>query len=154
MELNAKSRFIFTRLLVCASMGLSILTAVAAPLGIGELYPFATWKLFTQPIGSKNFAKDYRIYTLAPGQKVWQRQTVPKDSEIYTPDEYFYTLNGLAEGALSGKADTAVYRARLRSFAKYVAPGAAAYRIVQETYKPSQLLQHPQHYDTLTVIRF
>lgn len=154
MKLSVKSRLKYTRILVLASMAGSALTYFSGMMGLGELYPFANWKLFTQPLGNSNYIEEYRIYTLPAGHTTWQRQAVVTNSENFTQDEYTYTLNGLVNGTLSGKADSAVFYTRLHTFVKYIAPPAAAYKIVRETYRPLQHYNNPQHYDTLTVIRF
>ena len=154
MRFSAKSRFKYTRILVVASMAGSLLTTVTGKFGYGELYPFANWKLFTQPLGSNNLVSEFRIYTLAPEDTTWERQEVAQLYNNFTRDEYSYTLSGLTQAALSGNTDSATVYSRLLNFAKYAAPGAAAYKIVRETYQPLEYLQHPEHYDTLTVIRF
>ena len=154
MRFSAKSRLKYTRLLVLVSMAGSLLTTFSGKLGLGELYPFANWKLFTQPLGSNNLVEEYRIYTLAPTDTTWKRQEVSPLYHNFTRDEYSYTLGGLTQAALSGNTDSTTAYSRLLNFAKYTAPGAAAYKIVRETYQPLEYLQHAKHYDTLTVIRF
>ncbi|GAB3199493.1 hypothetical protein GCM10027293_18550 [Pontibacter aydingkolensis] len=129
----------------------SFLTYFTGMMGLGEFYPFANWKLFTQPLGSKNHYQEYRVYTLPIGDTAWQRQPVISGSESYTKDEYIYTLNSLTQHAL---ADSAAFHTRLLTFVKYISPPASAYKIVQETYQPLEYVRNPQHYDTLTVIRF
>ncbi|MEJ8804014.1 hypothetical protein [Pontibacter sp. H249] len=154
MKLNPNKGLKYTKRLVAVSMAGSILSVVTGMAGFGELYPFATWKLYTQPLGSKNIYEEYRIYTLAPDNAMWQRQSVMNNPKDFTQDEYVYTLNKLVAGALSDAPDSVMFRSRLQSFVKYVAPPAAAYKIVKETYHPLEHLHHPQHYDTLTVLRF
>ncbi|RIJ42631.1 hypothetical protein [Pontibacter oryzae] len=153
MSLITAKTYRFTRALVLASMAGSCLTVLSLALGFGELYPFATWKLYTQPLGSKREVKEYRIYTQQANSSTWQRQPV-HPAATFTQDEYVYTLNALTQAATAATGDTLAAQTRLLLFTRTVAPGAAKYKIVEERYNPQELLQNANAYDTLTIVRF
>ncbi|WP_439879570.1 hypothetical protein ACSX1A_10300 [Pontibacter sp. MBLB2868] len=154
MPFTTANRLKYTKALVLISIAGTFATVITGALGWGEVYPFATWKLYTQPLGSKHTFTEFRIYTLAKGEQHWKRQPVITNSPNFTPDEYVYTLNKLISASTSDSPDTTLFKSKLEIFVKYIAPAAEHYKIVRETYSPLELLQNPQHYDTLTVISF
>lgn len=154
MKLSTAIRLKCTKVLVLVSITGSFATVVTGAFGWGEIYPFATWKLYTQPLGSKHTFTEYRIYSFSEEQQNWERQPVPTTSPNFTPDEYVYTLNKLVAASMADSPDTALFKNRLKVFVQYVAPPADRYKIVRETYSPLELIENPQQYDTLTVIRF
>lgn len=150
VQFSPKAGFRLTRLLVLLSIMGSGLSIFLSETGFGEVYPFATWKLYTQPLGNKQAYAEYRLYTLTPGDSVFRRQAI-RPTATFTTDEYVYTLHALTQAALGQDAAS---KARLLQFARHVAPGARQYKIVQESYHPKLHVTAPQTYDTRTVIRF
>ncbi|WP_337068704.1 hypothetical protein [Pontibacter sp. 13R65] len=140
--------------MLITSIAGSLLSVFTLSSGWGEVYPFFSWKLFTQPLGNKGSYTEYRIYTsnTKEGAK-WQRQEI-KATPTFTTDEYYYCFNALVKTALADSARGSNAKANLFSFVRHVVPAAHAYKIVEEIYAPLELLNNPTRYDTLTVITF
>ncbi|MHA6248300.1 hypothetical protein ACXYMU_10215 [Pontibacter sp. CAU 1760] len=153
VQFSPKSGFRLTRLLVLLSIAGSGLSILLSGTGFGEVYPFATWKLYTQPLGNKQVYEEYRLYTLTPGDSAFRRLSV-QATDAFTADEYVYTLHALTQAALGQGAASGKAKARLLQFARHVAPAATQYQVVQERYHPKHHAAAPQAYDTRTVIRF
>ncbi|MCJ8164567.1 hypothetical protein MKJ04_06885 [Pontibacter sp. E15-1] len=153
MRPSSKTGFILTRLLVLLSFLGSLLTSLLAFTGFGEVYPFASWKLYTQPLGYKRHVEEYRIYTMPKGATQYVRQPV-SPTVTFSQDEYVYTLTTLVQAALAEGQTSVKAKARLLSFAQHVAPAASHYKIVRESYTPNLHSIAPQRYDTLTVLTF
>lgn len=146
-------RLLCLQVLVVVSIVGSLLSSFALIKGWGELYPFANWKLFTQPRGSDNHYSTYRIYTRQAGQASFQRQAV-RATRTFDPDDYVYTLDYWVNRTLADTTNTTQSREKLRTLVQYLHPNAGEYRIVRETATVQALLHHPENFKADTVARF
>ncbi len=119
---------------------------------VGKIYPFFSWKLFSQPLGTKNYIEEFRIYSKKNSDSLYHRNAIKK-TETFSTDEYVYTLYYFTTKAIKNPQN---YKARLYDFCKHVEPDQDNYKIVLESYKPSDLqnIQNKNRYDTTTVVTF
>ncbi|WP_128397005.1 hypothetical protein [Botryobacter ruber] len=153
MKLASKSRLQLTRLLVLLSFFGSFISYFTFTAGLGEIYPFFFWKLYTQPLGSAHSYSEYRIYYRNYGDSSWKRQSIAP-TPTFTHDEYYYTFMHLIHSKLNAAPSDTLASQKLLTFIRYVGPAADQYKIVQEQYSPKKILENPAAYDTTTVIRF
>ena len=151
--LSSSKRLLYTKVLVVVSVAGSLCTSLTLRAGWGELYPFANWKLFTQPRGSNGLYSSYRIYTLQPGDSVFRRQPV-RATRLFNQDDYVYALDYLVNSTLADSTGTGTSSLKLQALVKHLYPGATAYRVVRESTTPQQLLHQPHMYEAETVARF
>jgi hypothetical protein len=154
MRMPSRSRrLLCLQVLVVVSILGSLFSSFTLIKGWGELYPFANWKLFTQPRGSDNHYSTYRIYTRQPGQATFQRQAV-RATRTFDQDDYMYTLDYWVNRTLADSAHATQSRTKLHALVKYLHPQAQEYRVVKESATVQDLLQHPQIFKAYTVVRF
>ena len=151
-NLNSKNKFQITKWIVIGSIFLSLFSVVADKLGWGLLYPFFSWKLYTQPYGWENKADQYRIYVRNDDSITYTRKSV-KATSTFTTDEYVYTLRALVAKSLEGDEQTkTLSKQKLDVLVRHLEPNYAHYKIVKETFVPTELIASPQKYDTCTVL--
>ncbi|MGV3539842.1 MAG: hypothetical protein ACO1OQ_08530 [Rufibacter sp.] len=121
--------------------------------GWGEIYPFANWKLFTQPRGSNRQYSTYRIYTRQPGNAYFRRQPV-QETATFDRDDYVYILETLVNQTLADTAHQTNSRTKLEALVRHLHPEAQEYRIVRESARLENLLHHPSRYEADTVAYF
>lgn len=144
-----KTRLFYTKILVIASAICSLL-GVLVP---NDIYPFSPYKLFTQPMGTKNTFTEYRIYSRPTLKENFKRNPI-KETPSYDYDSYGYLFNFLTNKVIEKKESHDEYKQKLLLFSKHIVPAQAEYKIVSETYHPLDLLNKPNKYDTATVITF
>lgn len=147
------ARYYLTRILVLFSLLGSLGSVLTLHFGLGEIYPFYTWKLYSQPLGSTGYYTEYRIYSTINSKQKFKRKPI-KATPTFTREEYVYTFNALVAKTLANSVGSTDYKAKLLLFIKHVDPGAAAYKVVSETYNPKDLAAGLSHYDTATVVTF
>ena len=152
LKISAKARFRLTAILVGLSLLLSIGNFVATNTTIGPLYPFFHWKLYAQPHGWQNQYTEYRIYA-RDSLNIHFRRLPVRATFNYTIDEYFDIFNYLTSNVLKDPVAIKDYK-KLFIFLKEVEPGYANYKIVEEKYRPLELIKNTSLYDTTTVITF
>ena len=150
--MNNSKALIYTRLLVALSIILSLLSLVTSNQNLGNPYPFFSWKLYSQPLGTHGNFSEYRIYSKMKTETIYHRNSIIELS-TFTTDEYLYTLNYFVAKTL---AHPSKYKVRLLEACKHLVPDAKEYKIVLETYKPSDLysLANKNKYDTITIVGF
>ncbi|WP_181307314.1 hypothetical protein [Rufibacter sp. XAAS-G3-1] len=151
--LSSSWRLVCLQVLVTVSILGSLGSSFTLIHGWGELYPFANWKLFTQPRGSDNHYSTYRVYTRSSGEATFQRQAV-RPTRSFDQDDYVYTLDYWVNRTLADTANTTNSRERLRTLVNYLHPQAREYRIVRETTTVEELLRQPGEYKADTVVCF
>lgn len=150
---SPRQRFHLIRLLVLLSILGSLFSSFTLIRGWGEIYPFANWKLFTQPRGSNRQYSTYRIYTRQPGDSVFRRQPVHA-TRTFDQDDYVYTLESLVNQTLADSTNSGPSRKKLEALVRHLHPTAQNYQIVRESTTLDRLLHHPDHFTTDTVITF
>lgn len=142
-----------TKYLVLASLAGSLASLLTLQAGLGELYPFFHWKLYSQPLGSAGSYTFYRIYSRKTHEAHYQRRPV-RATSTFSAEEYVYTFNDLVANTLADTAAGQPHRKRLLRFIQHVEPGADQYKVVAEIYHPKAPAQGICSYDTATVITF
>ena len=130
-----------------------MLSVYTSEKGLGEIYPFFFWKLYSQPLGTQRTYTEYRIYSRDNDDHDFKRNPI-RATKTFTLDDYLYTLNYLISHALEDSLSAGDYRKKLLVFSRHVVPGKKDYKIVSETYRPADLLIPNYTYDTATVISF
>lgn len=148
-----KKRLLYTKGLVSISIFCSLITFIIGFYGLGEIYPFFSYKLYTQPLGSTHVSTEYRIYTRSSAASSFKRNPI-KETRTFDFDSYAFTFNFLVSKSVEAGDQQEEYQKKLLIFAKHVVPGQAEYKIVSETYHPLDLLKKNTPYDTATVIAF
>lgn len=151
--MNIEKRLILTKSLIIISVISALLSFVTIKKGWGEVYPFFTWKLYSQPIGTKGEVIEYRIYGKNLNESQFDRICV-KDTGSFTPDEYVYTFNFLINETLNDSLNRNGFKEKLLLFVRHVSPSKDQYKVVREVYNPEKILLNPQNYDTTTVVIF
>lgn len=147
--LDSERRARLTRWLVLAGMALSLASyPIRKAGGPSELYPFFNWRLFSEPWGVGGHTT-YRIYSRTSTAAPWTRHPITAIPG-FSRKQYHLTISRWTEAALKDRAALE----GLRTFARAVAPGASAYRIVGEHFDPAELLDDPAAVDTATVLWF
>ncbi|HTF82044.1 MAG TPA: hypothetical protein VL947_09975 [Cytophagales bacterium] len=118
------------RPLVFLSIIASVLTLFTAKIGVGELYPFTSWKLFTQPIGSTGNYSIAVLYGQTP-TGTWQPLTL-RASNLYDYDDAYYLYHDLSSSIMKDTSIT--LKTRLRDFATDQHPVYKRYEIRERQY--------------------
>jgi hypothetical protein len=151
--MNIQTRLRLTKTLVVVSIIGSIFSVYTSEKGLGEIYPFFFWKLYSQPLGTQRTCTEYRIYSRDKDGSAFKRNPIHA-TKTFTLDEYLYSFNYLVTHSLEDSLNAGDYRKKLLIFSRHVVPGKKDYKIVSETYRPADLLIPNYTYDTATVIRF
>lgn len=151
--LSSSQRLLGLKVLVLLSVVGSLASAYTLRQGWGEVYPFATWKLYTQPRGSNHVYSTFRIYTRHAGDTIFRRQTV-EATPTFNQDDYGFMLENLGSSTLADSAHQTNALERLQVFVKHLYPNAREYRVVLEKVQVKDLLHHPEKYEADTVARF
>jgi len=124
----------------------SILTLFSVKIGWGELYPFTSWKLFTQPIGSTDSYEGFCIY----GKKnTYNWQCLPiKKSEHFSYDDAYYLF-----GYLSKNLEPS-HKEYLRYLAHDMYPDYDDFQLRKKKYKVSEIVQNEKLYTEELVAEF
>lgn len=147
-----KTRVKCTIYLVITGIVLSYLSYGVKKLGVGELYPFADWRLYSAPVGINEPAYTYRIYTLDERTNTWVRQPL-RDTPAYTRKDYLYVLAFWIRRVLENP-EAVADRERLETAVISLEPDASSYRIVKETFFSLPLYADSTRFDTSTVAHF
>ena len=139
-----------TMILVMVGIFFSYASYGTEKLGLGTLYPFFHWRLYSAPVASEG-AITYRIYTPDSSGGGWVRHPA-SGSYAYPQYDHQRLLGGLARQADAGTADDSTVAIKLTLLVNEVVPGADTFRVVAESYLPLQLLKDPSRYDTATVV--
>lgn len=131
----------------------SIIASIGSLFTSTNIYPFLSYKLYTNPLGSKNTYSQYRIYSKSFDSNQFHRNAMEK-TEAYDLDSYYYMINYLTGHILDSTEETDSYKRKLLLFAKIVVPNQSEYKIVEETFRPSDILKGNIQYDTITVVTF
>lgn len=150
--MSSARRATWTRRLVLVGIVLGYLSYGTDKLGIGEIYPFADWRLYSAPIGVNEPYTTYRIYINNEGQETWRR-VERRPTAAFTRKERSYVIGYWSRQALKNPSSDRVHGA-LRVLAMHLAPEADQYRVVAETFFALPLLEDTTRYDTSTVAVF
>lgn len=143
----------WTRALVLGGIFLSYLSYPTEKLGWDEIYPFAHWRLFSEPVGINEPATAYRVYIRSDSTEDWRRVAL-SPSATMTRKEQGYVLNYWAAQYLRDTTNADI-RSRLRTAAETIAPEeSSSYRVVAETFLALPIYEDSTQYDTTTVVRF
>jgi len=140
-----------TKIVVIISIILSFGSIATIKLGLGEIYPFFFWKLYSQPLGWENTEADFRIYA-SNGKNCSFNRLQIKVPFTFSIEEYVYALNRHVNDYLKDKNERSLQRLKL--FVLHVEPNYERYKIVKEKYHPLEYKEKNATYDTLTVITF
>ena len=146
--MQIEKRYFYTKVIVIISILLSFISIISVKIA----YPFFSWKLYTQPLGTQGRFEEYRIYSKMKMDSVFNRNNI-REIPTFTTDEYVYTLNYFVNKTLSYPSE---YKARLLVVCKHFVPNSDEYKIVLESYNPSDLYSNnnKNNYDTTTVVTF
>jgi hypothetical protein len=137
-----------TKYLVLTSMVLSFVSYFVVIKGGTELYPFFHFKLYSQPMGNKMEAREYRVY------EIIGRDTLRHSIEAirsFDKDAYAYFLDGVTNDILRNK-NKAENMKRLAAFLNYLYPNHGKMMVVQETYNQFELEKDPTLFTKIILI--
>lgn len=129
--------------LVGISIILSMVSWYTSRIGMGELYPFFYYKLYSQPAASKGMDENLRVYTLKDGRLT--RRPI-EDIQSFTKDDIMYSLAYHAHDTVHGKQ-------KLSLLLNYLYPDQGPYWIYNETFSITEILKNPEGYDTILVAK-
>ena len=150
--MNLDLRLKISSVIVTIGVVLSIISHYTSVHGLGVIYPFFSWKLYTQPVKTGQMITDYRIYSQSLMDTIFRRNSIVSVND-FSDEEYSYTFNALVNACISDTSDQQAKK-KLIIFLKHVVPDKKAYKIVSESYTARDLYINDYHYDTSTVISF
>ncbi len=104
----------------------------------GELYPFTSWKLFTQPHGISDTCLTYRIYTYQDGEYV--RKSNTSTEKGLNRDDKYYLLSYIA---YCKPLDSAASQKKFQTLCHFLYPDCNSFQLIEEYYRPSEVQQNP-----------
>ncbi|WP_407406061.1 hypothetical protein [Chryseobacterium sp.] len=124
-----------TTYLFFASIFLSLASLMIMEKGFKEIYPFASWKLFTVPSGGLPTEQRYVLFGIKNNDTVRIRNTPTafyeaNDKALIT-DTYSYKIEN--------KDNIEINKKKLLIFAKDIAPQFDNYLVFKETYNPKEI---------------
>lgn len=125
----------YTKHLFFFSLIMSLITLFIQENGYKELYPFASWKLFTVPSGGEAFGERYKLYGVKGSDTIRILNTTV---ESYDANDKEGIINTYA-GKIEKNEDKEESMKKLLIFAKDTRPEFSAYLLYQERYKPREL---------------
>lgn len=150
--MDDSTRLKWTRTIVFAGILLGYVSYPTYKLGLGEIYPFASWRLYSAPVGINEPASTYRVYWFDEQTETWRRQSF-ESTPILSRKEQGYVLNYWLRKVIEDPSNDEARR-RLEVITKTIAPEAPAYRVVEESFYSLPLYADSSQYDTTTVVRF
>lgn len=138
------------KILVLVSMSASILTLASARLGMGELYPFSSWKLFTQPVGSLDHCAIQNLYGRTPSGS-WQLLPL-RSSPDFDYDDTYYLFNELC--ARMEKDTSVAHKNLLRQFAIDMYPDYDHFELRVKSFKVSAIVKDSNLYVQKVICTF
>lgn len=120
-----------TKLLVYLSIIGIILSFFTQKIGMGELYPFFHWKLYSQPAAKDSLYCVQSIVIINEGKA----EPFLNNGSRISKEEYFYTGNQLYQDYVEFGNDS-LLKIRVTEFGQYISPDADCYRLVKDCYDP------------------
>lgn len=136
------------KILVFTSMFASILTLLSTSMGLGELYPFSSWKLFTQPVGSADATVLKNIYGQTQSG-TWLLLPL-KSSPEFDYDDTYYLFNELCRRL---ETDSTA-KTPLRELAQTMYPDYGGFELRAKYFKVSHIVDDSSRYVEKTICKF
>ncbi len=124
-----------TKYLFFFSFIMSLISLFIAEKGFKELYPFASWKLFTIPSGGLPEEERYILFGIKNNDTI----------RIYNTESAHYEANDKAvivsmySSNIDNNIDKEISKKKLVVFAKEIAPEYQSYAVFKEIYKPKEI---------------
>lgn len=125
----------YTKHLFFFSFFMSLVSLVFIEKGYKEIYPFASWKLFTVPSGGAEYEERYVLYGIKNSDTVKIKFSYSKNYEAN--DKALITDTYGSE--IEKKDDLKNSRRKLLIFAKDIEPQYDAFLLYKETYNPREI---------------
>ncbi|MCJ7934907.1 MAG: hypothetical protein MUW56_15120 [Chryseobacterium sp.] len=125
----------YTIYLFFFSIIMSLVSLAIKEQGYKEIYPFASWKLFTVPSGGEAFAERYKLYGIKNQDTVRILNTSVERYEANDEESIVNTYGGMIEKNENKTANVN----KLLVFAKDIRPEFKEYLLYKEIYKPQQI---------------
>lgn len=125
----------YTRILYFLSLALSLTSLYVLEKGGKEIYPFFSWKLFTNPSGSENFEEQYRIYTVKGKDTV----RIPCQRTAIYDENNVALIIGFYGRKIDKNEDREANIRKLNTFMKSYKPIDRPLILFKESYKPWDL---------------
>ncbi len=136
------------KILIGISIVASVLTLLTPKLGLGELYPFTSWKLFTQPICSFDTYTHYNLYG-KDQQGAWQLLPL-RSSNNFDYDDTYYLFDELSNTI----AENPKRIGHLRSLAKAMYPDHNDFELRTKSYKVSEIVRDSSLFQEDLIAKF
>ena len=143
-------RLRWTRGVVLLGIFLGYLSYGTGKIGLGELYPFADWRLYSEPVGINSPVSTHRVYVRTKDSD-WVRQSL-HPVRGFTLKESAYILNYWAREAAATHSDEST--AALAQVGALFADSTQDYRVVEEAFYSFSVYEDAGRYDTSTVAVF
>ncbi|REC46733.1 hypothetical protein DRF67_12975 [Chryseobacterium pennipullorum] len=114
---------------------MSLISLVIQEKGYKEMYPFASWKLFTVPSGGEAYWERYRLYGIKNGDTV---RIINTTVQNYDSNEKEGIINGYG-GKIDNNDERERNMKKLLIFAKDTSPQFDGYLLYKEKYKPAEI---------------
>ena len=125
----------YTRYLFFFSLIMSLTSLAIKEKGYNEIYPFASWKLFTVPSGGESLGERYKLYGIKQGDTI---RIVNTSRQGYDANDEELIVNTYGNMIESHK-NRDIYIKKLMIFAKDIRPEFQEYLLYKEIYKPQQI---------------
>ncbi|MGE8433035.1 MULTISPECIES: hypothetical protein [Chryseobacterium] len=125
----------YTKYLFFFSFIMSLISLVMGEIGRKEIYPFASWKLFTVPCGGEEFGQRYKLYGVKNGDTL---RILNTNTKYYTDNDMDGIINAYG-GEIDQNNDRNGNMKKLLIFAKDALPEFQGYLLYKEKYRPIEV---------------
>ncbi|CAH0256278.1 hypothetical protein [Chryseobacterium sp. Bi04] len=125
----------YTKYLFFFSLFMSLTSLAIKEKGYNEIYPFASWKLFTVPSGGEASGERYKLYGITHGDTIRILNTPVKSYEA-NDEEFIVNAYG---GKIDHNEDKELNRKKLLIFARDTRPEFQEYLLYKEMYSPREI---------------
>lgn len=125
----------YTKHLFIFSVSMSLISLVLIEKGYKEMYPFASWKLFTVPSGGTSDQERYVLYGLKNSDTV---KIIYSNSEKYEANDKALITDTYGQ-KIDKNEDREISRKKLIIFAKDIEPEYKTFLLYKEIYDPKEI---------------
>lgn len=125
----------YTKYLFIFSFIMSLISLVMGEIGRKEIYPFASWKLFTVPCGGEEFGQRYKLYGVKNGDTL---RILNTNTKHYTDNDMDGIISAYG-GEIDQNNDRSGNTKKLLIFAKDALPEFQEYLLYKEKYRPIEV---------------
>ncbi|MFP3599519.1 hypothetical protein [Chryseobacterium sp. SIMBA_029] len=125
----------YTKHLFFFSLTMSLVTLAIQENGYKEMYPFASWKLFTVPSGGETFGERYKLYGVKGGDTIRILNTTVESYDANDEEG----IVSMYASKIEKNEDRKESIEKLLIFIKDTRPEFQEYLLYKEKYRPREI---------------